>query len=53
MAKKEIYLHERYPLTELLRIINKAIENGDDEFQIIAEQYYQDTNYYIETQPKE
>lgn len=50
--EKEIYLFEKYPLTELLRLVNKAIENGADEFTVEKETYHGDDNYKIKFTPK-
>jgi len=37
MLEKEIYLFEKYPITQLLRLVNKAIEDGSDDFSICEE----------------
>lgn len=50
--EEEIYAFEKYPLTKLLRLVNKAIANGDDEFQLEIREYYGDKEYFITTNPK-
>jgi hypothetical protein len=49
VTKKSIYLFEKYPLTELLRLVNEAIEKGADDFSIEAEDDYGGTDYFIKT----
>lgn len=51
--EKEIYLFEKYPLTELLRLVNKAIESGADEFAIEKESDgYGGEDYKMKFTPK-
>jgi len=51
--KREIYLHTKYPLTMLLRMVNKAIEQGDDEFMIDTRSSFGgEPEYFIKTLPK-
>ena len=53
MLEKEIYLFEKYLLTELLRLVNKAIENGADEFSIDREDDgYGTKDTYLRFTPK-
>lgn len=50
ITEKEIYLFEKYPLTELKRLVDKAIEQGADDFAITREDDgYGNEDTYIKT----
>lgn len=50
--EKEIYLFEKYPLTELLRFVNKAIEEGCDDFAVVSEDNYGGQDYKLKATPR-
>lgn len=49
ITEKELYLFEKYPLTELKRIVDKAISEGADDFSIEVEENYGGKDYYLKT----
>lgn len=50
ITKQEFYLFEKYPLTELKRLVDTAINNGADDFSITREDDgYGNKDTYIRT----
>lgn len=50
ITTKELYLFEKYPLTELKRIVDDAISKGADDFSIETEDDgYGNKDTYLKT----
>lgn len=50
ITTKELYLFEKYPLTELKRIVDEAISKGADDFSIERESDgYNGMDTYLKT----
>ena len=50
ITEQEFYLFEKYPLTELKRLVDTAINNGADDFSITREDDgYGNKETYIKT----
>lgn len=47
--KKQIVPYEKIPLTELLRFVNKSIEEGSDYFELVIEEDYSGYEYELKT----